>query len=155
MAFIYILDFGLWPSGVFFSFSASNLILWGNLKPGFADRPTHRVKSCHKKPKLPYTNRSHGVPGSAMNSILFEAWMSCSGNWKQSKFLLSIRSRESHKIKGVRKWFTRAELRTKFGDGPAEDMITRKRNDAELAQSEIRKHPDLPNSEETCLLRVL
>ena len=83
-----------------------------------------------------------------MNSILYEAWMSCSGNWTNSRFLLQIRQRTSDKIKGVRKWFTRSELIAKFGEGPAEDIISRKAGDEQLAAKEIRQHPECPDNQD-------
>ena len=48
----------------------------------------------------------------------------------------------------MRKWFTKAELYAKFGAENGQAIIDRKLADPVLASKEVRRHPELPDSEE-------
>lgn len=89
-----------------------------------------------------------------MNSCLYEAWLSCSGNWKSSKLYISLVNKKKNKSCGVRRWFLRSELIAKFGSDIAEDIINRKMTDDKLREEETRVHPDLPDRED-CAVSAL
>lgn len=84
--------------------------------------------------------------GKSMNSILYDAWNSASGEWKKSKFLQNIRERHTQKRRGVRKWFLEKELVTRFGPEIASAIMQRKHDDPELTKSEIRDFPEAPDT---------
>lgn len=86
--------------------------------------------------------------GTPENSCLFEAWLSCGGNWKTSRLYISITSKNKSKTCGVRRWLTKAELVNRFGKDVAEDIIARKMGDESLRERETRWHPELPGNEE-------
>lgn len=81
-----------------------------------------------------------------MNSILYEAWSGCDeGKWKESKFYKSILERHTKRRHMVRKWFLEEELNVRFGVKAASLIIQRKRDNPELAKTEIRPFPELPD----------
>ena len=93
--------------------------------------------------------------GKSLNSVLYDAWAACSeGDWNQSRFYLKIKERHSTKKRGVRRWLTFAELCTRFGQELAEQVKNRKLYDQELLKKEVRRHPELPDSEEQFILAV-
>ena len=53
--------------------------------------------------------------GKALNSVLYEAYLNCGGNWTSSKLYLPITSTNSTRKAGKRKWMTRRELEERFG----------------------------------------
>ena len=85
--------------------------------------------------------------GNTHNSVLFEAWAECGGDWTKSKLYLSIKDSHSTKRQGKRVWLTRKQLIEKFGDAAA-DIIERKVGDPELKAKEVRQHPELPESQD-------
>lgn len=85
--------------------------------------------------------------GKPLNSVLFDAWSQCDGNWTKSKFLQNIRERHSSRRRGVRKWLFSKQMDEVFGLEVAEGMRERKRLDPELWLSETRFHPECPPKE--------
>lgn len=80
--------------------------------------------------------------------MLYDAWSSCGeGNWKESKFLINIRSRHTSKKRGTRKWLFGWEMDDLFGKNAAELMRVRKLESEELREKEVRFHPELPEEE--------
>ena len=84
-----------------------------------------------------------------MRSCLFEDWLQSGENWSKSKLLIRLRNKNSNAKKGCRKWLTRAEMVTRWGEDVAQAMIDAKENDPERARKEIRPHPELPKREVT------
>lgn len=85
--------------------------------------------------------------GKSLNSVLFDAWSQCAGNWSRSKFLMNIRERHSSRRRGVRKWLFAHQMDEVFGKEVAEGMRERKRMDPDLWESETRFHPECPQQE--------
>ena len=84
--------------------------------------------------------------------MLYDACASCNcGQWKSSKFLQPIRERHTSRTRGTRKWLTRAEVISRFGEELATQIINRKLFDEELKSRETRPHPDLPENEDLFL----
>ncbi|OLQ14948.1 hypothetical protein AK812_SmicGene837 [Symbiodinium microadriaticum] len=90
-----------------------------------------------------------------MNSVLFEAWEKCQGDWKTSSIYLNLKSISRTRRTGVRVWMTRAEVIAKFGETSADAIILRKQGDEKLRKSEIRRHPELPESDELVQFLIL
>ncbi|CAE7597865.1 unnamed protein product, partial [Symbiodinium sp. CCMP2456] len=89
---------------------------------------------------------SRPFPNSTKNSVLFEAWLNCGGNWEKSQLYINCKTKNSSKKKGVRRWMFRNEIATKFGAENVEPIILRKLNDEKLCATEVKRHPDLPDS---------
>ena len=83
---------------------------------------------------------------SERHSILFEAWLNCSGNWKASQLFLNAKSSYRTRKKGTRVWMFRWEVESKFGKEAAYAIIQRKLADETLRTTEVRRHPELPES---------
>jgi len=83
-----------------------------------------------------------------MNTCLYEAWLSCEGNWKKSRLYLSICNKNRKKTTGVRRWYLRSELEKRFGVDVATDIVNRKLNDEKLKESETRLFEELPDRED-------
>ena len=90
-----------------------------------------------------------------MNSILFEAWEKCQGDWKTSSIYLNLKSISRTRRTGVRVWMTRAEVVAKFGETSADSIILRKQGDEKLRTTEIRRHPELPESDDLVQYLIL
>ena len=60
---------------------------------------------------------------------------------------MRIRERHSSRRRGVRKWLTAAEMDERFGPELEYQMRMRKLLDKDLSRTEVRRHPDLPESE--------
>ena len=82
-----------------------------------------------------------------MNSVLYDAWATCSGNWSRSTFLEQVRDRHRTTKRGIRKWITAKEMDERFGHELGAEVRNRKLLDPELCKREVRKHPELPDSE--------
>ena len=88
------------------------------------------------------------LQGKSLNSVLYDAWASCSeGSWSKSQFLMQIRHRHLSKKRGCRKWLTAREMNSIFGEDLAQQIRDRKLFDTELFEKEVRCHPELPESE--------
>eukprot|EP00439_Symbiodinium_sp_Y106_P047523 s2326_g6.t1 len=78
-------------------------------------------------------------------STLYEDFMRCQGKWQHSYIMKTIRQKHKNGKRAARRWLTRAQLKAHFNDDSVVDAIViRKETDKELADSEIRDHPDLP-----------
>ena len=55
------------------------------------------------------------IQGSDKLALLFEQWISCSGHWNQSSFLVELRQSSRNRKRGARRWMTVHELRLKYG----------------------------------------
>ena len=87
------------------------------------------------------------LQGKSLNSVLYDAWGACQGQWTKSAFLQSVRERHRTSRRGIRKWLTASEMDCRFGQDLAEQMRQRKLLDKELKQKETRFHPELPGVE--------
>ncbi|OLP87280.1 hypothetical protein AK812_SmicGene31512 [Symbiodinium microadriaticum] len=115
-------------------------------------------RSVRESPKTPVEIKRMGDKAkndSAMNSILFEAWEKCQGDWKTSSIYLNLKNVKSTKRTGVRVWMTRAEVIAKFGEEATDAIILRKQSDEKLKATEIRRHPELPESDELVQYLIL
>ncbi|CAE7828314.1 unnamed protein product, partial [Symbiodinium necroappetens] len=115
-------------------------------------------RSVRESPRTPVEIRRMGDKAkndSTMNSILFEAWEKCQGDWKTSSIYLNLKSISRTRRTGVRVWMTRAEVVAKFGETSADAIILRKQGDEKLRTSEIRRHPELPESDELVQYLIL
>ncbi len=75
---------------------------------------------------------------------LYEDFLKTGGQWKKGIIWKEVIQKRSDKSRGVRKWMTKVQLISHFGDKDvATAVIQRKQDTAELAE-EIRDHPDLP-----------
>ena len=78
-------------------------------------------------------------------STLYEDFMQCQGKWANSYIMKTIRQKHKNGKRAARRWLTRAQLQAHFNDDSVVDaIIVRKEADSELAEKEIRDHPDLP-----------
>ena len=82
-----------------------------------------------------------------MMSVLFESWNECGADWRKSSIFLQVTSKDKHKRKGVKSWFTKEQLNQRFGQEGADAIVCFKTGDATLSQSEVRDHPDAPGVE--------
>ena len=55
----------------------------------------------------------------------------------------------------MRVWMTRTEVIAKFGETSADAIILRKQGDEKLRVSEIRRHPELPESDDLVQYLIL
>ena len=81
---------------------------------------------------------------SSQRSYLFEHWLLADGCWAKSKLLLTLRSKKANKKRGLRRWYTRAELEERYGQSVAADIIEAKEMDDYKREHEIRPHPECP-----------
>ena len=86
--------------------------------------------------------------GTKLNSPLFEAFLACDGDWKKSKFYISIKQRKSKVTKGKRRWMVYTEMVQKYGEKGADLIRTRKLGEPELRETEVRHHPEAPGEED-------
>ena len=103
-------------------------------------------KSCYYKKPCLMQFFPWFCPGSTLNGVLFEAWISCAGDWKKSKLYMSVTSSTTNQRLGRRRWMTASEMRHRFGDA-TDAIITRKTADEELRAKEVRPHPECPLEE--------
>ena len=76
-------------------------------------------------------------------SALYEDFVQCAGKWVNSVVLKTIRHKRKNGRRAARKWMTKSQLLSHFGDeSVVEAIVLRKEADKDLA--EIRDHPDLP-----------
>lgn len=79
-----------------------------------------------------------------MLQVLLEQWTSCAGIWTESEFYIQVKEKRKNRSYGSRRWMTRTEIIAKFGSTEvADQIITAKKDDAEVSQTHIRANPDL------------
>lgn len=99
------------------------------------------TRDIHSIPTLAF------LPGKSLNSILYDAWANCVGDWTRSRFYQNIRERHTSTKRGVRKWLTESEMDDRFGVQLATAMRNRKLFDEELSKKEVREHPEVPGQQ--------
>ncbi|CAE7623099.1 unnamed protein product [Symbiodinium sp. CCMP2592] len=78
-------------------------------------------------------------------SALYEDFVQCGGKWVNSMVLKTIRHKHKNGKRAARRWLTKSQLLAHFGDeSVVEAIVLRKEADKDLAEAEIRDHPDLP-----------
>lgn len=96
------------------------------------------------------------IPGSSRLAVLFEQWVSCSGHWTESSIYLQMKIERRHRTIGSRRWMTLHELSMKYGSRDVALKIqAAKESDPEYKRTQIRPHPDAPDDDVSCLLKVL
>ena len=75
---------------------------------------------------------------------LYEDFLKTGGDWKKGVIWREVIQKRTGKSRGVRKWLTRAQLITYFGDESVADGIIQRKNDTADLHDEIRDHPELP-----------
>ena len=86
----------------------------------------------------------HASGKEAMSS-LYDDFIGCSGEWKNSAILKTIRNLHKNGRRAVRRWMTKSQLETHFKDPKmVKALILRKESDPELLANEVRDHPDIP-----------
>ena len=66
------------------------------------------------------------------------------GNWKKGLIWREVIKRHRGVSRGVRKWLTRAQLITHFGDAVIADAVIARKKEVVDLKNEIRDHPNLP-----------
>jgi len=86
-------------------------------------------------------------------SALYEDFVQCAGKWVNSVVLKTIRHKRKNGRRAARKWMTKSQLLSHFGDeSVVEAIVLRKEADKDLAEAEIRDHPDLPGLKQYLVL---
>ena len=94
------------------------------------DKPQQKAKDAHyRNLVIPASSRSNGVSaaeaaaahpgnslGSEKSSMLFEAWLNCSGNWRDSQLYITCKYQSKTERKRVRKWFGQAIIDRRLAD---------------------------------------
>ncbi|CAE7325059.1 unnamed protein product [Symbiodinium sp. CCMP2592] len=94
-------------------------------------------------------------PGSSKThmSALYEDFVQCGGKWVNSVVMKTIRHKHKNGKRAARRWMTKSQLLSHFGDeSVVEAIVLRKEADKDLAQEEIRDHPDLPGLKQYLVL---
>ena len=69
---------------------------------------------------------------------------------------MKLRSKSSNRKKGLRRWYTKAELIERYGESVALAIIEAKETDDEKRVSEIRNHPECPQRKDwPCMCMIL
>ena len=86
--------------------------------------------------------------GSGRLQVLLEDWISCRGEWRQSKLYEKITSRKSCRTYGARVWLTKSQIMAKYGgdEAVANDIISTKTETEEARQTQTKPHPDAPKN---------
>lgn len=75
--------------------------------------------------------------------------MACAGQWRKSALYKTITERRKTSAYGARVWLTKAQLSQKYNSPDLAEQICRaKLTDAEASKTQVKKHPDLPDSED-------
>ena len=83
-------------------------------------------------------------------AVLYEQWLQCEGHWTESSFFKEIRSTNTHRRRGARRWLTVPELAIKYGSERVALRIkaAKEQGDADVRKTQIRDHPDVPGDPE-------
>ena len=80
--------------------------------------------------------------------MLVDEWISCKGEWKQSKLYERMVAKKSCRKHGARVWMTKGQIAQKYSDkAVAEQICAAKMADEATRDSQTKPHPDLPDSE--------
>jgi len=75
--------------------------------------------------------------------ILVDDWTACSGRWKDSKLVETIRARKSTSVHGSRVWMTRSQIAAKYGSQTvADEICDNKLSDENTKETQTKEHPD-------------
>ena len=62
---------------------------------------------------------------------------------------MKLRSKKANRKKGLRRWYTKAELVERYGESVAADIIEAKELDDLKRETEIRPHPECPQRKDS------
>ena len=80
-------------------------------------------------------------------SNLYDDFIQCVGNWKNSTILKTIRHIHRNGRRAAQRWMTKTQLEVHFADPEVvKALIVRKEQYAYLREREVRDHPDLPGN---------
>ena len=127
--------------------SNSNKLLCMMTKVALARRRSKTSTSASNTARGPVLARHAMVPtndlGKDQQSVLYEDFYNCAGEWKHSTVYKEVTSTSRDKKQGIRRWLTRDELMTHFKRKEVVDnIILRKETDPVLLELECRAHPE-------------
>ena len=80
-------------------------------------------------------------------AYIYESWLASGENWTQSSVYLNITSSTGTRRRGVKRWLTFAEIERQYGPTVAKAIVDHKLTTPDLAETEVRFHPDAPGVE--------
>ncbi|CAK9106672.1 Uncharacterized protein SCF082_LOCUS49684 [Durusdinium trenchii] len=93
---------------------------------------------------------------SAKLAVLQEQYEACAGNWKSSDFYMSILNSSRERKQGSRRWLTRQQVIEKYQSEEIGNAICdAKLRDPETAREQTKCHPDLPDREDSGVIKFL
>ena len=83
---------------------------------------------------------------------LYEEWLQSNEKWQSSSYVIQLQQSTEHVKFGANRWMTFQQLTDKYGSQEiAQNIVDEKRANPQLAQSQIKRHPDCPKRDETQL----
>ena len=87
-------------------------------------------------------------PGSGKLQLLMEEWLTTGGDWSQSRLYIKMTIQRRERQHGARVWYTKHQLIVKFGsEHLADEIISSKMADPTTRETQVKCHPDAPQSE--------
>ena len=80
-------------------------------------------------------------------TYIYESWLASGEKWTKCSVYLNVTSNMGTRRRGVKKWLTYAEISKQYGERVATAIIEHKLASPELAEEEVRWHPDCPGNE--------
>lgn len=82
-------------------------------------------------------------------AVLFEEWAASGEDWKKSKLVIEMRTKDRHRVRGSRRWLTESEISAKYNSPEiAKDICRNKLENEQLRATTVREHPDLPGRQD-------
>lgn len=82
-------------------------------------------------------------------TAIYERWLACGENWKQSSWVVSMKQNHEHQKRGCRRWMTRKQIELKYNDmGNGAELaaeIIREKEENGVEGIDWKKHPELPH----------
>ncbi|CAK9069365.1 Uncharacterized protein SCF082_LOCUS34741 [Durusdinium trenchii] len=84
-----------------------------------------------------------------------DEWLSCNGEWRKSTLFKKMIERKTTSTHGARVWMTFQQIAEKYkSEEVARRIVEAKLADPELRRTQVKDHPDCPESEELRLYLV-
>ena len=80
-------------------------------------------------------------------TYIYESWLASGEKWTKCSVYLNVTSNLGTRRRGVKKWLTFAEISKQYGERVATAIVEHKLASPELAEEEVRWHPDCPGNE--------
>ena len=80
-------------------------------------------------------------------AYIYESWQTAGEVWTRSSVYLNVTSQSGTVRRGVKRWMTQNELARQYGESVAAAIVDYKLSSTELAETEVRWHPDCPGNE--------